>query len=65
MLAPHLAPAKIYADETGAVTVDWVALTAAIVAMGMIVGGIIWGPSNNASEKVRDFISTQEVKTTF
>ena len=28
-------------DEDGAVTVDWVVLTAAIVALGLLVGGLV------------------------
>jgi len=42
---------KFHADESGAVTVDWVVLTAAIVGLGMVVmktvGGGIEGLGNS------------------
>ena len=42
---------KFKADESGAVTVDWVVLTAAIVGLGMVVmktvGGGIEGLGNS------------------
>lgn len=38
-------------DEDGAVTVDWVVLTAAIVALGVAVGGAV---STNAKAKATE-----------
>jgi Flp pilus assembly pilin Flp len=39
-------------DESGAVTVDWVVLTAAIVALGMLVLTTMAGPTTNVGDKV-------------
>jgi Flp pilus assembly pilin Flp len=39
-------------DESGAVTVDWVVLTAAIVALGMLVLTTLAGPTTNVGDKV-------------
>lgn len=52
-------------DETGAVTVDWVVLTAAVVSLGFLVGGVIWSNADNAAIDVADFVGSQSVKTTF
>ena len=38
-------------DEDGAVTVDWVVLTAAIVALGLVVGNAV---STGATELAED-----------
>ena len=51
--------------EDGAVTVDWVVLTASVVSLGMIVGGVIWNNSNNISHDVATYIGTQKVISTF
>jgi Flp pilus assembly pilin Flp len=40
-------------DEDGAVTVDWVVLTAAIVALGLLVGTAV---RDSAAEKTGDII---------
>ena len=42
-------------DEDGAVTVDWVVLTAAIVVLGLTVGGMI----SRGSEDLGGRIETQ------
>lgn len=41
-------------DEDGAVTVDWVVLTAAIVALGLVVGNAV---STGASTKAATIVS--------
>lgn len=46
-------------SEEGAVTVDWVVLTALLVPLGMVVGTLIWGPTENAAEHVASFIGAQ------
>ncbi|MEO8241256.1 MAG: hypothetical protein ABI832_03035 [bacterium] len=45
-------------DEAGAVTVDWVVLTAAIVGLGMVVLIPIAYSSGNAAQGVSDYIGT-------
>ncbi|MEJ6397204.1 Flp family type IVb pilin [Yoonia sp. 208BN28-4] len=39
-------------DEDGAVTVDWVVLTAAIVALGLAVGGTVSTGAGNLATTV-------------
>ncbi len=39
-------------DEDGAVTVDWVVLTAAIVALGIAVGGVVSGGVEEIADKI-------------
>ncbi|WP_415184110.1 hypothetical protein [Phaeovulum sp.] len=51
--------------EDGAVTVDWVVLTAAVVALGMIAGGFIWSGTGATTSKIASFIKTQEVMSSF
>lgn len=41
-------------DESGAVTVDWVVLTAAIVGLGMVVMGTIGGGIEGLGDKIVD-----------
>jgi len=43
---------KFFNDESGAVTVDWVVLTAAIVGLGMVVMTTIGGGITELSGKV-------------
>ena len=51
------------ADESGAVTVDWVVLTAALVGLGLAVMGVISGGIEDLSGDIdgvlRDDIVTQ------
>lgn len=51
--------------EDGAVTVDWVVLTASVVALGALVGGVIWNNTSNAALDVATYIGTQKVATGF
>lgn len=46
-------------SEKGAVTVDWVVLTALLVSLGMVVGSMIWGPTEGAADRVADYIGSQ------
>jgi Flp pilus assembly pilin Flp len=39
-------------DEDGAVTVDWVVLTAAIVALGLLVGSQVSKAAQNKAEDI-------------
>jgi hypothetical protein len=51
--------------DDGAVTVDWVVLTASIVSLGMLVGGALWVQIGTTNNKVATFLSAQTIKTTF
>ena len=48
-------------DEDGAVTVDWVVLTAAIVALGGIFGGMIGEKTGTLAGAIGSFIGSVEV----
>ena len=48
-------------DEDGAVTVDFVVLTAAIVLLGLAVGGAIGGAARELGNNIADEIANVEV----
>ncbi|WP_172296461.1 Flp family type IVb pilin [Pseudoruegeria sp. HB172150] len=52
-------------DEDGAVTVDWVVLTAAIVGLGIAVLTTVGGATADYSETIGSVLSEQGVKTTY
>ncbi|MEL6203754.1 MAG: hypothetical protein AAFR47_00370 [Pseudomonadota bacterium] len=52
-------------DEDGAVTVDWVVLTAAIVGLGIAVLGVVSGGVSTLSNTISTQLSGQTISTTF
>ena len=52
-----------FADECGAVTVDWVVLTAAIVALGIAVIASISGGANDLARYISSALTDAEVAT--
>ncbi|GGE49524.1 Flp family type IVb pilin [Actibacterium pelagium] len=48
-------------DESGAVTVDWVVLTAAIVGLGIVVIAVVSGGTNGLSEKINSTLAAMGV----
>jgi Flp pilus assembly pilin Flp len=48
-------------DESGAVTVDWVVLTAAVVGLGMVVLVPIAFTTDSSAQGVSDYISNINV----
>lgn len=52
-------------DESGAVTVDWVVLTAAIVGLGIAVLAAVSDGVENLSDDIDTQLSGQGVSTTF
>lgn len=46
-------------DESGAVTVDWVVLTAAIVGLGIVVLNTVGGAIEETAEGIATEITTQ------
>jgi len=52
-------------DESGAVTVDWVVLTAAIVGLGIAVLAAVSNGVNNLSGDINTQLSGQAISTTF
>ena len=53
------------ASEDGAVTVDWVVLTGAIVGLGFAVITTIAGGTTNYATGVGGYLSAQGVTTTY
>jgi len=53
------------ADESGAVTVDWVVLTAAIVGLGLAVMTLVTGSTKTLTEQITDAMDDMDVSTTF
>ncbi|MEM9250218.1 MAG: pilus assembly protein [Pseudomonadota bacterium] len=52
-------------DEDGAVTVDWVVLTAALVGLGIAVLATIEGGLERVSQGIQDELSSDIIDTTF
>jgi len=48
-------------DESGAVTVDWVVLTAAIVGLGLAVLTSVTGGTTTLADKVSSYMASQSV----
>jgi Flp pilus assembly pilin Flp len=48
-------------DESGAVTVDWVVLTAAALALGLGAATIIAGAANPQADNLGNFLSSHSV----
>ena len=51
------------ADEDGAVTVDWVVLTAGIVVLGLAVGSKVAGGANDMADSIAGELSGATVPT--
>ncbi|MFZ5708319.1 MAG: hypothetical protein ACOY4T_01350 [Pseudomonadota bacterium] len=56
---------RFAAEEAGAVTVDWVVLTAGVVAFGVMVVAGITGNMGTIGSNVNAFLSSQTITTTF
>lgn len=52
-------------DETGAVSVDWVVLTAAIIGLGVAALGVIKGGVASLSDSINSYMSSQTIASTF
>ena len=52
-------------DESGAVTVDWVVLTAAIVGLGLAVMTVVSGGTETLTNKISDKMTSQTISTSF
>ena len=52
---------RFIGDTDGAVTVDWVVLSAAVIGLGMLVLGPVAYGTENLTQKVADYISAVEV----
>ena len=52
-------------DEHGAVTVDWVVLTAALVGLGLAVMGVVSNGVQTASERIAQQLRSDMINTRF
>ena len=52
-------------DEDGAVTVDWVVLTAAVVGLGAAALVMVRNETKTLTEKISTYLNSAQVKTTF
>ncbi len=52
-------------DESGAVTVDWVVLTAAIVGLGIAVYAVVSGGISDLSNDIDNQLTNQAISTSF
>ncbi|WP_456385960.1 hypothetical protein [Profundibacter sp.] len=52
-------------NESGAVTVDWVVLTAAIVGLGLAVMTVISDGTSTLTNKIKTKMTSQTISTTF
>ncbi|WP_417808393.1 hypothetical protein [Thioclava sp.] len=50
-------------SEDGAVTVDWVVLTAAVVGLGTIAGAVVWSKTGTAASQIATFIGERSINT--
>lgn len=56
---------RFHADESGAVTVDWVVLTAGVVTLVLVAMAGLKGKMTTIGERTEDFLSSQTINTTF
>ena len=56
---------KFHADEAGAVTVDWVVLTAAVVGLGAAALNMVTKGTKDATAGIDTYLSGVSVKSTF
>lgn len=57
--------ARFRDDDSGAVTVDWVVLTASIVGLVALAIAGLQGNMSSIGQKVENFMSSQDISTTF
>jgi len=56
---------KFHEAEDGAVTVDWVVLTASIVGLGIAALAMIRGNMGSVGQKVANHLNNATINTTF
>ncbi|MEO9778738.1 MAG: hypothetical protein ABJH07_06360 [Sedimentitalea sp.] len=52
---------KAFQDESGAVTVDWIVLTAAVVALAIVAFASLQSASGGVGDSLGNYLSTIEV----
>jgi len=56
---------KFAKSEDGAITVDWVVLTAGVVGLGLAVIAVIGSKATDQSDSLGGFLGQQEVSQNF
>ena len=56
--------ARFLVAEEGAVTVDWVVLTAAVVGLGVAALGAVKSGMQNITDRINSQLSSQAIDTT-
>jgi hypothetical protein len=56
---------KFNEAEDGAVTVDWVVLTAAVVGLGVAALAAVKKGTGELSTKINNYLSSQDINSTF
>lgn len=56
---------SLWRREEGAVTVDWVVLTAVVSGLGMAVAYTLWVEIGTANNNIVVYVDAQSIKTTF
>lgn len=56
---------RFEADETGAVTVDWVVLTASVCGLVALAMAGLKGNMTSIGQKTEQFLTAQTINTTF
>lgn len=52
-------------DERGAITVDWVMLTAAVMGLGLFASYSVWQGTEVLSGTISDNLESQSIQTAF
>ena len=56
---------KFNNEEDGAVTVDWVVLTAAVVGLGVAALAAVKSGTGSLTTKINTYLSSQSITSTF
>jgi hypothetical protein len=56
---------EFFSDDCGAVTVDWVVMTAAVVGLGLAVMTVVSGGVEDLSDDTRQALASVEITTSF
>ena len=56
---------KFHNEEDGAVTVDWVVLTAAVVGLGVAALAAVKSGTGSLTSKINTYLNNQSINSTF
>ena len=55
----------VLTSDSGAVTVDWVVLTAALVGLGIAVSNVVSAGLEDLATDIRDQLATDQIRNSF